>query len=301
MKGKKLTDSELKALPSTDFCGPCRTFPIVDEAHYHAALKLLDKYEGGADVSAIWNCIIRKGKVNGYGKSEEDKIFDPTSVLKVDNFSEEELRLLVSHISENLSEPCDDCQDALAAENLRLADEVVRLEERVVELVDKEDELQAKYKVALQDVNVLQDKIYEDKVALRGLKERYLGLLEALKNRKTSDPKRFTELTDEVLDAEIQNINESIDVSKICDKLDNGMSGNPEGKSVDNPVGAVLDKAKDKDGRKVLDSAGLQNIMTSYMSIYMSRGEEEAEQFKKMIQRTYKIPEDLLKKMSVSE
>lgn len=46
---KPLSDEELAALSGKSFCGPSRTFPILDEAHYKASLVVLDSMKMDAE------------------------------------------------------------------------------------------------------------------------------------------------------------------------------------------------------------------------------------------------------------
>ncbi len=57
-----LTEEEREALPEEDFCGPGRSFPINDCAHYTAAMSMLDRYQGPGDKTEIKDSIIQKGK-----------------------------------------------------------------------------------------------------------------------------------------------------------------------------------------------------------------------------------------------
>lgn len=58
----KLSTKTRKKLPNKVFCGPNRSFPVNDCAHYTAALRLLGRYKGPGDKSKIRACIERRGR-----------------------------------------------------------------------------------------------------------------------------------------------------------------------------------------------------------------------------------------------
>jgi len=73
----KLSTGARKKLPGSAFCGPNRSFPVHDCAHYTAALRLLSRYKGPGSKSKIRSCIMRKGKSLGCGaKDDENKLLE---------------------------------------------------------------------------------------------------------------------------------------------------------------------------------------------------------------------------------
>jgi len=58
----KLTTKKRKALASSSFCGPKRSFPVPDCKHVRAALSLLGRYKGPGNKAAIRACIYRKAR-----------------------------------------------------------------------------------------------------------------------------------------------------------------------------------------------------------------------------------------------
>jgi hypothetical protein len=59
---KKLSTEARKKLSSNVFCGPDRSFPVNDCAHYTAAKRLIGRYKGPGDKSRILACVERRGK-----------------------------------------------------------------------------------------------------------------------------------------------------------------------------------------------------------------------------------------------
>ena len=68
----KLTAVQRKALPEDVFCGPDRSFPVPDIAHFTAALRLLGRYKGPGDKDEIKDCIMKKGKELGAPGAEDN-------------------------------------------------------------------------------------------------------------------------------------------------------------------------------------------------------------------------------------
>jgi hypothetical protein len=70
----KLTTKKRKSLKSSTFCGPDKSFPVNDCAHYTAALRLIGRYKGPGDKNRIRACVIRRGKAMGCtGAGDEER------------------------------------------------------------------------------------------------------------------------------------------------------------------------------------------------------------------------------------
>jgi len=83
----KLTTKQRKNLKGSSFCGPGRSFPVNDCAHYTAALRLLNRSKYSESTkSKIRSCINRKGKSMGCTskkeKSEDIEVLINSEVFK---------------------------------------------------------------------------------------------------------------------------------------------------------------------------------------------------------------------------
>jgi hypothetical protein len=88
----KLSSKQRKKLPGSTFCGPERSFPVNDCAHYTAALRLIGRYKGPGDKGRIRACIERKGKRLGCTSKKKDSVnVGDFSLGYFDEFSDEEL------------------------------------------------------------------------------------------------------------------------------------------------------------------------------------------------------------------
>lgn len=75
-KAAKLTTKQRKNLKSSTFCGPGRSFPVNDCAHYTAALRLLNRSKFSSDTKAkIRSCVNAKGKKMGCGGARKAKSY----------------------------------------------------------------------------------------------------------------------------------------------------------------------------------------------------------------------------------
>jgi len=83
---KKLTTKQRKKLKSNVFCGPNRSFPVNDCAHYTAALRLLGRYKGPGDKSKIRSCIERRGKKLGCSGAKKEKSADIEALINSEIF-----------------------------------------------------------------------------------------------------------------------------------------------------------------------------------------------------------------------
>lgn len=68
---KKISTKARKAMKTSTFCGPNRSFPVPDCAHVTAARRLIGKYKGPGDKSKILSCVSRKAKALGCGSNND--------------------------------------------------------------------------------------------------------------------------------------------------------------------------------------------------------------------------------------
>lgn len=81
--GAKLTTKQRKKLKKSQFCGPGRSFPVNDCAHYTAALRLLNRSKFSSSTKAkIRACVMRKGKQMGCSGAKKEKSYFITKAMK---------------------------------------------------------------------------------------------------------------------------------------------------------------------------------------------------------------------------
>lgn len=83
-KSAKLSTKKRKNLPDSVFCGPGRSFPVNDCAHYTAALRLLNRSKYSESTKKnIRACINRRGKKLGCsGAKKKEKSDYSTYITK---------------------------------------------------------------------------------------------------------------------------------------------------------------------------------------------------------------------------
>jgi len=102
-----LTTKQRKNLKTSQFCGPGRSFPVNDCAHYTAALRLLNRSKFSDSTKAkIRACVNRKGKAMGCTKKSE-KSADIDALINSDVFKT--TRELVEQSLESKGLDFDDC------------------------------------------------------------------------------------------------------------------------------------------------------------------------------------------------
>jgi len=90
----KLSAEQRAALKESDFCGPGRSFPVPDCAHYTAALRMLPRYQGPGNKDEIHACIIRKGKSLGCKGAEDAQTLKHNIEVQNAKVKEGEYRLM---------------------------------------------------------------------------------------------------------------------------------------------------------------------------------------------------------------
>ena len=89
MNDKELTTEQRKRLKSSTFCGPGRSFPVPDCAHYTAALRLLGRAKVSESTRAkIKSCVNRKGEQMGCKSSSDMSDEYIESVINSESFDE---------------------------------------------------------------------------------------------------------------------------------------------------------------------------------------------------------------------
>lgn len=155
----KLSTKKRKSLPGSSFCGPNRSFPVNDCAHYTAAKRLIGRYKGPGDKSAIMSCIERKGKAMGCGgakKDEQDEQTNPAEGIVLTSMSDELLTDTLLETEKEMASrglkaerKCDRCED--------LQTQVDEFNSSVPELQDTVKVLREEWKVVTSEHTASED------------------------------------------------------------------------------------------------------------------------------------------------
>ena len=264
---KKLKADDRKKMAGSTFCGPDRSYPVNDCGHAKSAMAYAKKYNAGSGVQA---CIRRKASRLGCPFSGEAKDSVDTSASQYeaghfDTYEDQELLDMMGALKEAMKErqlicPC---------------------EEHVEETNQKErlDALQKEIKYQLEDIDSLHNQLAESYKVTRQLKLQNICNFKKLAGEVTD----FTKVSDSLKDSSsddmdkiLKDLNEKVDIDKITDKINSGLSNNPQG-TVENPV--ITEKIETPKRDVNLNRATLERIRDEYYSLCLSRGEIVAEQY----------------------
>lgn len=243
----KLSTEKRKSLPDSAFCGPNRSFPVPDCAHVTAARRLIGRYKGPGNKSSILACVSRKAKALGCnGKDAQEPQEPDTPQVPLMPCAEDSLKDMEDNELRNLyysaeveliergkkvSYECKDCKlheektnkalSQLGEANTEISSlkdtlQILRSELRLtqVEFQDQVDEL-VKLELELH-------KAKTDKVALVGvLNNKFDSLDAALEAVNKVGPAGFGAIEDSMTDG--------FNLEKVVEKLNDGMSGTPDG------------------------------------------------------------------------
>lgn len=273
----KLSSEKRGKLAKSTFCGPDRSFPVPDCAHVTAARRLVGRYKGTGSKDSILACVNRKAKALGCGETKDSIVEDDNrtqimhqllSVIETNQYqydpndtpvlSEEDvggLQTLLKKLASMIGK--DALAKAASAEKLGLdaltekafCDEISTLEEaignvrdEIKKISEQRDALKEEYNTLFNEMSALQDSVVEIKTSARQAKIERLALLTNLKNGVVKDQKddSFTTLSDQAIDTQLETISSEVDMKKVVDKLNDGMSRTPSG-DVTNPAQVVQD------------------------------------------------------------
>jgi hypothetical protein len=223
----KLSSKQRKKLPGSTFCGPERSFPVNDCAHYTAALRLIGRYKGPGDKGRIRACIERKGKRLGCTSKKKDSVnVGDFSLGYFDEFSDEELLQMANGVQ-------------LTLEERKLSNKPESQQNDAVDRLSG-DLLAAQDALVKANANIRKQKI--EKVAL-------LSFL--VGDNKDLDAMReeVKDKSSEELDSLIASREERFDIKSFADMIFSGITRNPEGQ-VDNPT-LQTDQTREFDPEKI--------------------------------------------------
>lgn len=273
---KKLSPEQLAKLPKSVFVGPCRTFPVIDEVHYVACVKFSNKYGelevALSDAAKKFDSNLkRKAKALGFKdfvtvlkdagalsdsvstgtpevlEDKEQKKLSISLTIESGEASDEDKMALAQTLIEQLVGTLgqDSVAKAAIARGLAmdpsvedsLVAEVEKYEDRAASLTDELSMLRRELASLLNDVASLEDQLIEEKQVSRKIKSEQVLLLDSLKSNPGSlKEAEVLRLSDEVLENKLTSLKEEVDIQKIADSLNTGLSNQPNTK-VEPPAG----------------------------------------------------------------
>lgn len=122
-----------------------------------------------------------------------------------------------------------------SAEVAQLTEELNKSKATVSELQDQLNVLRKELKSTYSDMTTVEDQLIAVKEDMRKLKTSKVALLSVLDGKMASESE-LASFTDEVLDNTLNSLKNSLDITKITDKLNSGLSRNPQ-EQVEAPTG----------------------------------------------------------------
>ena len=275
----KLSPEKRKNLKGSTFCGPNKSFPVNDCAHYTAALRLVGRYKGPGSKDAIVSCIERKGKALGCGSEKKEDSTCTTclpSREELETQRQDALQVL-QQLDDELKErfdivfACPDCQKA--------GEKITALESAATVDLVQLDALQMDV-TALEDENVLlrtqlKDTLIDNLIDTRQLANGQMLPVEDQEKMKSEFASRGLEsLTDSLRDMRAQ----------LVTKNDTGMAQTPIEGQVSDPI------VKDEEAKVDPDAGAVslrKAVMSQFNLIVAHQGKPAAQAYLSDMEKRY--------------
>jgi S-ribosylhomocysteine lyase LuxS involved in autoinducer biosynthesis len=215
LKDKKLNAASRKKLAGSTFCGPDRSYPVPDCGHAKSAMAYAKKNNAG---SAVIACVRRKAKRLGCPFSDAADVGQFISDY-FDTFSDDEMVQMFDGLLKEAEErgvSLSDCGTKV-------------LEERITELESQLQTVKTETTASLQkDIETLENSLADAVKELRNAKVSKIVDFKRLTGDKTEKLEdQFQDQTAEVLDSTLKDLISKVDIVKIADKLNSGLSNIP--------------------------------------------------------------------------
>lgn len=289
----KLSSEKRKSLSSSTFCGPERSFPVNDCAHYTAALRLLNRYKGPGDKGRIKACIQRKGQRMGCALSKKDAVQDqPTqyTVESFDHLENDELNTLLTVLADVFKERELDFVNPAVLEELQnqVKDLTAQLEDAKAQVGNEElqtrlDSARKEIKYLYTDIEQLEDMLLQTQGQVRDQQiQRVVDftLLSGSEENAEEVRDQVGAKSSEELETLVKDLSGKVDTVKIADILNSGLSNNPTG-VVDDPSLKVDNTQRQQAQPVQVTPDLLDRIREKYLTLRFDRnnGQAKAEQF----------------------
>jgi hypothetical protein len=287
IRDAKLSAAQRKKLAGSTFCGPERSFPVNDCAHFTAALRLLGRYKGPGDKSEIRACIQRKGKRLGCGGSSQDSASSDMGEFIPDYFDhldDAQLSQMFAGLRATFTER--DMEAPCTSTDSKFQDQVKELEEqldslqssdqKVVDLQERLDVSRKENRYLHDDITALQSQLADTHQLVRDEKVHRVVLLSELAQPDVDITDSLKESSTEELDSKLQTLTDMVDTKEIAGKLNSGLSKEPQGK-VDDPTVKVDNVTAEP---KKVNREVLEQVRDQYFALrLMPNGQARANHF----------------------
>lgn len=294
----KLSGAARKRLPGSSFCGPNKSFPVPDCAHVTAARRLIGRASVSSSTkSKILECVSRKSTAMACGKSKDAVIPEVVveEVKTVDNVDDcgcKESQTTIDTLTAQIAE----LTKQLEASNTSVTTvtgELDAVKKDHAGITKDLDSTRLELKLSHEDLQQMADQLFtskEDNVKL--LVDKVITFKQ-LSGEVIEDSVKLTdELISQgetVINDHLTQVTAKVDMKKITDSINSGLTRNPSGEIKD-PSGNLVDGVKryTKESMQVISNEALR-IKMGGMSAY-GRGSEAAKMFIKDMQNKGLIP-----------
>lgn len=277
---KKLTPAQRKRLPGSSFCGPNKSFPIPDATHVESTKRLLDKASISPAIKArIMVVVDRKALalvvppvVKEEKKEDKKEENGCTCKAQIDELTTArdsaitERDTIITELQTSKGETVNLQKDLLATR-----EELKAMQDDLTQMMDQ------LITVKSESTNYLVDKLIVFRVLSGEVMEDQVKVKEELST-----------LAEDTLKDELTKITAKVDMNKITDSINSGLTRKPNG-SVDDPtLGNPAKKIYDK---KYLDiiAEEYNRILFGGQSFY-GRGKAGADQYIRAMQGQGLLP-----------
>lgn len=224
----KLSTKKRKSLPSSSFCGPNRSFPVNDCAHYTAAKRLIGRYKGPGSKDSIMSCIERKGKAMGCStsKDEQDEEMVSTEGITLETMSDKLLAETLLATEKAMADrglkaerKCDNC-DSLQTQVDQLKDSVPELQDTVKVLREEWKTVTGEH-TASEDAHAVTLSEFEDSL-------RSFALVVSLLTDKDTNEDDLKAKINGLTFEDLKNITKETDISEVISFVRSGLTQEPE-------------------------------------------------------------------------
>lgn len=273
----KLSTESRKKLPESAFCGPNKSFPVNDCAHVTAARRLIGKYKGPGNKTAILACVNRKAKAFGCDSSDSDKdtlensntdsnVFVLPTCDNLSSLTNEDMKILFSMAETELigrklkvSRECSKCAES--ADRLEVATK--EKDEAVAKLTDLEtriDALRYEYRIQARDYESQVDENIKLADELNSAKLDKLSLISVLSGQHEDQEKAIESFRDSDLSEVEIIVMKDFKLEDAVARLNDGMHHAPEG-TVESPAPESKDaELFNEDNLKGIGKKALDNV-----------------------------------------
>jgi hypothetical protein len=243
LEDAKLSTAKRKSLSKSTFCGPNRSFPVPDCAHVTAARRLIGRYKGPGDKSAILACVNRKAKALGCNGSKDNQDLQPDNIDinllpcnadQLKNICDNDLRSIYMSVEIELvrrgHKMAYECKECALHKT-----EVDKARQEVVDSLTKIAELNNIIKVLRSELNILGseyvqqvDNYVELGIQLHKAQVEKFALIGVLSKKYDNIDDAYDAIGSEDI-KKLETTFADFDIMKIVDKLNDGMARTPQG------------------------------------------------------------------------